>query len=195
MDDESAKILKLIVLILFVAYALKLFFTREVVGHKGQGYTIEFPEGWTNWDELNPNKKKKKRFSMEDRKKPKTVTYVTENDIDYYSGSYAASMSVTSMKLSVSAWIEDEMGKIVEAIMMEGNRIIDRGEIKIDDVIAQWLFYENPRDDALNMEFYMITEGNMFYKIGFTSMKAKFNQYRPVFEKSKDTMLIKKGLF
>ncbi len=195
MDDEATKILRLIIIVLFVCYALKLFFTRNSGTFRGQGYTIEWPAGWTDWDELNPDKKKKKRFAVADKTKPKATTYVTEDDVDYYTGAYAASMSITSLKLSTSAWIEDEMPKVMESLIEYGYKIIDKGEIKIDDELAKWVFYENKQDNALSFEFYIITEGNMFYKISFNTIKEKFNQYRPDFEKSKDSMKIKKGLF
>ena len=132
MDEEASKILKIIFAILFVAYGLKLWFTRSSHIYKGQGYTIEFPVGWSDYEKVNPQKKKKK-FAMEDRMTAKTVTYVTE-EVDYETGAFAASMSITSMKLSASAWIEDEWGKIVGSIVEYGNKIIDKGEIKIDDV-------------------------------------------------------------
>lgn len=194
MDEEASKILKIIFAILFVAYGLKLWFTRSSHIYKGQGYTIEFPVGWSDYEKVNPQKKKKK-FAMEDRMTAKTVTYVTE-EVDYETGAFAASMSITSMKLSASAWIEDEWGKIVGSIVEYGNKIIDKGEIKIDDVIAKWIFYESrPEDNAVSFEFYMITEGNMFYKISYTALRTSFDKYRPEFEKSKNTMLIKKGLF
>lgn len=194
MDEEASKILKIIFAILFVAYGLKLWFTRSSHIYKGQGYTIEFPVGWSDYEKVNPQKKKKK-FAMEDRMTAKTVTYVTE-EVDYETGAFAASMSITSMKLSASAWIEDEWGKIVASIAEYGNKIIDKGEIKIDEELAKWVFYESrPEDNAVSFEFYMITEGNMFYKISYTALRTSFDKYRAEFEKSKDTMKIKKGLF
>jgi len=194
MDEEASKIMRIIITILVVAYGLKLWFTRSSHIYKGQGYTIEFPVGWSDYEKVNPQKKKKK-FAMEDRMTAKTVTYVTE-EVDYETGAFAASMSITSMKLSASAWIEDEWGKIVASIAGYGNRIIDKGEIKIDEELAKWIFYESPpADNAVSFEFYMITEGNMFYKISYTALRTSFDKYRAEFEKSKGTMKIKKGLF
>lgn len=195
MDDEAAKIMKIIFTILIVAYGLKMWFTRSSHIYKGQGYTIEFPVGWSDYEKVNPQKKKKKKFAVEDKMTAKTVTYVTE-EVDFETGAYAASMSITSMKLSASAWIQDEWGGIVASIAEYGNRIIDKGEIKIDDELAKWIFYESrPEDNAVSFEFYLITEGNMFYKISYTALRTAFDKYRQEFETSKGTMKIKKGLF
>ncbi|MGE0268536.1 MAG: hypothetical protein AB7S78_08795 [Candidatus Omnitrophota bacterium] len=195
MDDEAAKIMRIIVAILFVSYGLKLWFTRGSDVYRGPGYTIMFPVGWNDYEDVNPQKKKKKKFSVEDKTAAKTVTYVTE-EVDYETGAFAASISITSLKLSASAWIEDEWGKIVASIIEYGNKLIDKGEIKIDDVLAKWIFYESrPEDNAVSFEFYMITEGNMFYKISYTALRSSFDKYRADFEKTKDSMVIKKGLF
>lgn len=197
MDEEATKIMRMIFIILFVCYALKLYLTRGAHIHRGDGYSIEFPEGWLDYEKVSPDRrrKRKKKFSVEDRDKPKTVTYVTE-EVDTESGAYAASMSISSLKLSTAAWLEDEWGKIVMSVATQGNRIIDKGQVLIDEEKSKWIFYESPPHmNAVTFEFYIITEGNMFYKISFTALRNKFDVYRPVFEKSKDTMKIKKGLF
>lgn len=196
MDEEATKLMRIIFMILFVSYGIKLWFTRGDHIYRGDGYSIEFPEGWTDYEKLNPDRRrKKKKFSVEDRDKPKTVTYVTE-EIDEESGAYAASMSISSLKLDTAAWLDDEWGKIVMSVVKQGNRIIDKGQVLIDEEKSKWLFYESPPQlNAVTFEFYIITEGNMFYKISYTALRNRFDKYRPEFERSKDTIKIKKGLF
>ena len=196
MDEEASKLMRIIFMILFVCYGIKLWFTRGDHIYRGDGYSIEFPVGWTDYEKLNPDRRrKKKKFSVEDRDKPKTVTYVTE-EVDQESGAYAASVSVSSLKLETAAWLEDEWGKIVMSVMEQGNRIIDKGQVLIDEEESKWIFYESPPQlNAVTFEFYIITEGNMFYRISFTALRNSFDKYRPEFERAKDTMKIKKGLF
>ncbi|MBP9853383.1 MAG: hypothetical protein KBD53_00780 [Candidatus Omnitrophica bacterium] len=194
MDDEAAKIMKIIIIILAVSYGLKLWFSRGSDIYKGPGYTIKFPAGWSDYDDINPQKKKDKKFATEDKAAPKTVTYVTQ-EVDEDSGAFVASMSITSMKLKSAAWIEDEWGQIVESIRGYGNKIIDKGEIKIDGIVSRWIFYEGrPGENAVSFEFYIITEGNMFYKISYMALKNSFDKYRKIFEASKDTIRIKQGM-
>ena len=197
MEEEASKIMRLIFVILFVCYGSKMFVTRDSHIYRGDGYSIEFPEDWLDYEKVNPERrrKRKKKFAVEDRDKPKTVTYVTE-EVDTDSGAYAASMSISSLKLSTAAWLDDEWGQIVFSIMEQGNRIIDKGQVLIDEEKSKWVFYESPPHlNAVTFEFYIITEGNMFYKISYTALRNKFDVYRPAFEKAKDTMKIKKGLF
>lgn len=194
MDDDAAKIMRIIFIVLAVSYGIKMYLTRHSDIYKGQGYTIEFPHGWSNYEDINPQKKKKRRFSTEDRNAPKTVTFVTE-EVDYETGAFAASMSITTMKLASAAWIEDEWGTILQSIFEYGNKIIDKGEIKIDEELSKWVFYESPGQQAVTIEFYIITELNMFYKISYTALPKTFDKYRKAFEESKNTILIEKGLF
>lgn len=196
MEEEANKIMRIIFIILFLCYGMKLFFTRGSHIHRGDGYSIEFPVGWSDYEKVNPDRRrKKKKFSIEDRDKPKTVTYVTE-EVDTESGAYAASISISSLKLETAAWLEDEWGKIVHSVASQGNRIIDKGQVLIDEEESKWVFYESPPQlNSVTFEFYIITEGNMFYRITYTALRKTFDKYRPVFEKSKDTMKIKKGLF
>ena len=184
-EDYSSKIWKILFLILAVGFGLRYWLTLDAGTYKGKGFSIVFPLGWTEWKIPEAVQKENK----EGLKNINTVTYVSPTQ-DPASDTPAASLSIISYKLQQAAWLDDEFPRIVTAIQKKGGRVIKKGEITLNNEPTRWVFYEDVADRILNLEFYIITNENMFYKIHYAAKEAAFNKYRPAFEKAKATFKI-----
>lgn len=184
-EDYSAKIWKVIIIILVVAFGVRYFLLTDSGVYKGQGFEMKFPEGWTEW-EIPEELKQQRGEEMDD--KIQTVTFISpENEFNY---DRDASLSVISYKLDQAAWLEDEFPRIIGAIKKQGNHIIKDGQVEIDGEETRWVFYHDKKNKILNLEFYIVTTGNMFYKIHYAADEKKFKEHRPAFEAAKETFKI-----
>ena len=78
------------------------------------------------------------------------------------------------------------------------NRILNEGkflEILNKKDIGPKLVYYDKKADALFIEFYMVTESNLFCKIQYSAPPDIFNKLRPSFEELKDSFKFKFGLY
>jgi len=180
MERASAKISRALVifigLVIFVKYlsGTGLF---EPKNHRGHGYSVSIPQGW---------KKVKKQKGVVYPKGVEVVLFVPKGT-DVKTEEPDTYISVFTKKLETPAWIEDEFPGILESIKREGNRVMDKGEIKLDDVISQWVVYYSQKHDALFLEFYIVTDANVFYKMQYSAPSEVFNKLRPSFEELKES--------
>jgi len=180
MDEPSEKITKF--LIFFVIFVLIIksasqggFF--EPKDHKGTGYYVLIPTGW---------QKAKKQKDVYYPRDVDVVMFVPQGT-DISAGMPDMHISIYAKKLSTPIWIEDEFPDILNSIRQEGMDIKDQGEIKIDDVISNWVVYFDKAAPALVLEFYIVTDSSMFYKMQYSAPPEKFNKYRKSFEELKDS--------
>ena len=178
MEEASSKLKKFLILFIVCVVILKNasmagFF--EAKSHKGRGFYVEVPEGWRKAkqkkDAVYPDGVEVVMFI------PKGINLDYE-DTDVY-------ITIFTKKLESALWIEDEMPYIIRSIWQAGNKIMDKGQIKIDGVIAEWVVYHDKKAPALVLEFYMVTENNFFFKIQYSADPDKFNKQRKSFEELK----------
>ena len=65
----------------------------------------------------------------------------------------------------------------------------------LDEKLAKWLVYYDKKVPALVLEFYMVTDNNIFYKIQYSARPDKFNKQRAAFEELKDSFKYRFSLY
>jgi hypothetical protein len=188
MEEASTKIkryLILFVVLIVIAKNASMSGFFEAKDHKGRGYYVKVPEGW---------KKVKKQKNMVYPEGVEVTVFVPkETDMTY--GTPEAYISIFTKKLSSPIWIEDEIPDIRQAVIQEGHKIMDKGQIKIDNIISEWMVYHDLKTPALVLEFYMVTDNNIFYKIQYAAPPEKFNELRKSFEALKDSFKFRFSMY
>ncbi len=145
--------------------------------HRGDGFTVNFPPSWIK----NKDWVVEPRFNLKSKFEPYSVTYVTpEQDPDTLEP--YASISIYRTKPDMQIWLEDEFPNIVDTFYNNGYDVLDKGEVKIDNQLAKWLVYRDNRKGLLNLEFYIVNDNNVLFRIQYCARDDKFSQYRPLFE-------------
>ncbi len=166
-------------------------FPSDKYKYKGKGFSVKFPIGWKKIKQpADPGVIFTSTF------KPHSVTFITPQEISYFNR-YAdqidqipeASISVYANKLSASIWLEDEFNNILEALSKHAH-ILDHGQVTIDNQIADWLIYRYDEIPTITLEFYIVTDFNIFYKIIYSTHVDKFKTYRDQFEVMKASFKI-----
>ena len=157
----------------------------EAKDHKGKGYYVKIPAGWI---------KAKPPKNVQYPKDVEVVMFVPQGT-DTGKGQPAMFITIYTKKLSTPIWIEDEFPDILAAIQKEGMQIKDKGQIKIDNEISHWVVYFDKAVPALVLEFYIVTDNNMFHKIQYSAPPDKFNKYRKSFEELKDSFKFRFSLY
>ena len=174
-------LLFLALVIVFKFYLPKFFKTDQ---YDGPGYSLKIPIGW----------EKQKINSNVYGKDVEAVTF-TVPEINTITEQPVARITILAKRLTAAFWVEDEFPSILQSISENGYQIMDRGEIKISDQISKWVVFYDKRTDLMELEFYMVTESNIFYRIQYVTDFDKFQKYRPGFEYLKDSFKVKIGLF
>ncbi len=156
----------------------KLFKSDKV---KGYGYTFVIPAGWEKSAELSHEGKYSDPETM-----TRTIVLIPV-DQKSRKGGPNTTISLSSKKLERSFWIEDEFPLIINALTNQGFRIIQKGEIKINEQLSKWVLYQDMGTAQLTLDFYMISENNIFYEIKMITDPENFDKYRPSFEELKST--------
>lgn len=188
MNEPSKNIAKFLIIFISVVFFIKIISGSSIFvskNHKGKGYSVRIPEEW---------KKVKEEKGVFYPAGVENVTFVPKS-IDLGIQKPDLFISIYTRKLSTPIWIEDEFPDILKSLHEEGFRIMDRGEIKLDDVISNWVVYHDKKIPALVLEFYMVTDTSIFYKIQYSAHPDKFNVYRPVFEKFKENFKFRFTLY
>ena len=106
-----------------------------------------------------------------------------------------ATISVYSKRLTTPIWIEDEFPGIVLSLSEAGYEVKDKGEIKVDEKISSWVVYYDRKADMLNLEFYIVSENSMFFKIQYSADPDNFKKNRRFFEELKDSFKFRFSVF
>ncbi len=178
-----------ILIFLKLGAGLSIFQSRV---YKEKGYEVVVPKGWMH------SKKLSAEFKTEGSVyETRLATFVLEKQKKLPEDELDAKLQIYSRKLESAMWIEDEMPEIIAYLKRAGMKVIDKGELKIGggNDIAQWVFFQNRAARQLIIEFYVITDLNMFYKLQYTSKDRLFNKYRPDFERFKNSFTIRYSLW
>jgi len=188
MSEPSERLTKFLVMFIIGVFIIKsltgsgLF---EAKTHKGKGYFVKIPEGWTRV-------KKEKGVAY-----PQGVEFVQfiPKGVDLEIEQPKATISIYSKKLTTPIWIEDEFPDIILSLRRAGYEIKDKGEIKLGKLISSWVVYYDRKAHVLNLEFYMVSENNMFFKIHFFADPDNFQKSRPALEELKDSFKFRFSLY
>ena len=153
--------------------------------YKGKGYFVKIPVGWKIL------KKKKGAIIPKD---VQVVTFVPE-ETDPKEDDPGTFITIFTKKLSTPVWIEDEFPDILNSIAKAGFKILDKGEIKMDGVFSKWVVYHDEKTPALALEFYMVTDNSVFYKIQYMAPPDTFNALRGSFEELKASFRFRFSLY
>jgi len=181
------KLRNFLFLVILIAIAAKYAIDSGIFvsdTHKGKGYSIKKPVGWEQ-DKQYKEYFKDTEFEL--------VSFITPEKIQRgleLTNEPQARITIFSKQLESAFWIEDEFPNILSGLVRSGMKLIDKGEIKINDQLTNWVFYENKRNKTLNIEFYAISDRSIFYQIQYTADVRAFEKYRKVFEETKDTFKI-----
>jgi len=177
MDRTAWKIIIYFFIAVFAAKFVVIQIGKSDKYH-GKGFTVRIPEGWEKLSDV-----KKEESTRE-------VKFATL-DREVLKDRPEATISILSKYMEQALWIEDEFPSIVRAISDTGLKIVDKGDLKIEDQIAKWVLYDNARADLFNLEFYMITDSKLFFRIRFSANPDNFNKHRPSFEELKESFKLK----
>lgn len=188
MKQPSEKIARFLVVFIIGVFIIKSFSGSvlfESKNYKGKGFFVRIPEGWT--------KVKKQKGDVY----PDGIDFVqfVPRGTDLEVKKPEATISVLSKKLTTPIWIEDEFPDIVQSIREAGFEVKDKGEIKISEKVSSWIVYYDRKVPALVLEFYIVSDNNMFFKMQYSASPDKFQQYRQYFEELKDSFKFRFSLY
>jgi len=188
MAEPSEKIARFLILFVVGVFILKELTGSgifEATNHKGKGFFVKIPKGWSKVKE------------EKDVVYPKGVEFVqfVPGGVDLEKARLEATISIYSKKLVTPIWIEDEFPDIVQSLSEAGYEVKDKGEIKVDERISSWVVYYDRESDVLNLEFYMVSENNIFFKLQYSASSEKFQQNRRYFEELKDSFKFRFSVF
>lgn len=157
----------------------------EAKSHKGKGYYVKIPVGW---------KIVKKQKGAVYPEGVEIATFVPK-ETDPAKEKIETYISIFTQKLTSPIWIEDEFPDILKSIRKSGHKIMDKGEVKLDGVISEWVVYHDKKIPALVLDFYMVTDNSVFFKIQYSVHPNKFNKLRGSFEELKESFKFRFSLF
>lgn len=190
MRQPSEQIARFLIFFIFVVFVIKNFTGSGVFEspiYKGRGYSVVTPDGWIR---VKEDKKSKQVY-------PKGVEVVmfVPKGANPAREKPGAVITLFTKKLTTPIWIEDEFPDIIAAIKLEGHKVMDKGEIKLDDQIFYWFVYHDERTPELVLEFYYVSDNNTFYKLQYSAHPDVFNVHRRGFEALKDSFKFRYSLY
>ena len=184
-SEKITKALFFFILGVFIIKNLSGSGIFESKNYKGKGYFVRIPEGWSKV------KKKKGVVYPQGVDLVQFVPKGTNLELERPD----ASIFIYSKKLTTPIWIEDEFPDIVRSLREAGFEIKDKGEIKVDDKISAWVVYYDRANSLLNLEFYIVSDNNMFFKMQYSADPDKFQQNRNSFEELKNSFKFRFSLY
>lgn len=173
------------IIMVIIAKSLSTSGMFEPKDHKGKGYAVKIPEGW---------KKVKKDKDVVYPEGVEVAMFVPK-EIDTRRELPDIYISIFTKKLNTPIWIEDEFPEILRGLHASGYKIMDKGKIDMDEVFSQWVVYHDQKASALVLEFYMVTDNNIFYKIQYAAPPDEFNKRRPSFEELRESFKFRFTLY
>jgi len=171
MEEASTKIKRFLIIFIVAVIIIKnasLAGMFVATDHKGKGFYVKVPAGW---------KKVKQKKGMVYPPGVAVVMFVPkEADLSYQEPDVY--ISIFTKKLTTPVWIEDEMPDIRRSIVESGHKIMDKGKVEIGGLLSEWVVYHDLKTPALVIEFYMVTDVSVFYKIQYAAPPDQFNRMR-----------------
>jgi len=162
---------KFAILVLILKFGIAHFMDQSV--HKTKWYQVDVPEGWT------------KKVSGDE------VAFISPDE-NILTGMPDAIFSIFGEKSTGSLFLGDIIIEVIEQYLKMDGKIVNRGEIKIDGLVAKWILFRNADPDLMIMTFFMVDDFNRLIRIQFTTGAKDFQKFRPIFEKFKDSLKFKK---
>ena len=187
-DKIIGALLKFCFAVLFLKYVVFGSWMKSPI-HKGPGYSVLKPVGW---EVITEDTGVQPFFAANE--KPNVVQFATPEKI-LGTDVPQASIAILVVKLANPTWIDEEFPSLLEALKKVDCFIFDHGQIKIDEQIFYWVFYREPTDTVVSLEFYYVNDLNKLYKIQYQAATPLFKDYRPVFESTKDTFKFSQQLW
>jgi hypothetical protein len=183
-EGPSKKIGKILLCFVIGVFVIKTagnagFF--EAKSYKARGYSVNVPQGW---------KLVKRQKGVVYPQGSDAVMFVPK-EVNMEEEPPYAHITIYTKKLSTPIWMEDEFPEILSSIQQEGYKVMDKGQIKLDELDSHWLVYHDVKVPALVLEFYAVTDNNTFYKIQYSSHPDKFNTLRKSFEELRESFKVR----
>jgi len=159
------------VFVLVLKFAIVRFMDQSV--HRTKWYQVDVPTGWT-------------------KKVDEEETVFISPDENILTGMPDAIFSVYGEKSTGSLFVGDIIVEVIQQYLKMDGRIINRGEIKIDGLVAKWILFRNAEPDLMVMTFFIVDDFNRLIRIQFTTGANDFQKFRPLFEKFKESIKFKK---
>jgi hypothetical protein len=170
MDDLKSKIF---------FFAVAIFLVRIIAGHfydptiyRGQWYSVKILEGWSK-----------------EVKDDEVFFKSPEKD---FLGNPEAIFSIYGFQSRGALFMDLFMPEVFESLAKQDGKVLQHGEVKIDEVVADWILFKNNDPKWIIWTFYAIDDHNRLTKIQMMAKPENFDKYRPVFEQFKDTIRFKK---
>ena len=182
---NSDNLIKYTIIGFLVLFGIKAMFSGDMFHsdqNTGNGYSIKFPKGWAKNEQLSsPNK-----YRPADE--PQIITYSTP-ELNPKTNTPVADITILTVKPKQAMWIEDDIEDILNQILRQRNKILDKGEIKIDKRICKWVLYQSPKPyNMLNFDFYTVDDSNVLFKLQYSADPKNFQTYRADFEAAKESL-------
>ena len=166
MDDFKTKLFWLVIIL----FAARLFANsiHDPTIHRGRWYTVTIPEGW-----------------------PKKVQ---DNEVFFQSpardiyGYPEAIFSIYGVQSRGALFMDMFFEDVLIDLAKQKGRLLDKGQIKIDDQISNWTLFQMQDPEWIIWTFYVIDDFSRLTKIQFMVRPHHFAKYRPVFEAFKDSI-------
>jgi len=172
MKDTHIFIIIVVVCVLFLIKD-KIVAHFDPAIHRADYYTVRAPDGWT------------KTVEKEE------VVWVCP-DKELFSNMPEAIFSIYATKPKIPLFLEDVFFDAVSEVKRANGRILDKGEIKIQNALSNWVLFVNEDPKLVILTFYLIDDYNRFIRIQYISHPKAFKKYRETFEKFKSTLQLRK---
>ena len=159
---------------------------RDIRLVRGNGFSIRFPPGWVRIDrEIEP------AFKMESKFSPQQVTFATPK-INSDTNVPDAMITVFMVHPDQPFWLEDDFPTLLDVLARSGYLIMDHGQVKIDDQIANWVIYRDDYQERIRLEFFSVNDSGIVFRLQYSVAQARFSAYRQDFEDAKSTISLRK---
>ncbi len=159
---------------------------HELTLVRGEGFSIRFPDGWTKVKrDIEP------AFQMESKFSPQTVIFVSPQ-VNPVTNVPEAMIAMHVVRPNKPFWLEDDFPILVDVLGRSGYAILDQGQIKLDEEIADWVVYRDDYQERVRLEFFTVNGSGMVFRLQYSAAQDKFGVYRKDFEDTKATIKIRK---
>lgn len=163
------------------------YFVRKPL-YKGQGFVFEIPEGWVKGENI------KREFISFSDDPGKVVTFYSPT-LDPKTELPEASISVFSQKFEQALWIEDSIPDIVHWIKDHNNTILGQGKINVEYSIGFSVNYRDNWTKVVYLDLYLASDSKTFVVISYATKEDKFLKYIKDFEKVRNSLEFRFGIF
>ena len=170
MDDFKTKILVL-ALMIFTARAVATYVYDPTL-YRAEWYSVRTPPGW-------------------ERKLEDDEVFFRSPAKDYL-GNPEAIFSIYGYKSKGALFMDMFFPDVLENLAKQNGKLLQQGEIKIDDIISNWTLFRYNEPKWIIWTFYVIDDFNRLTKIQMMAKPEHFDKYRSTFESFKDTIKFKK---